>query len=120
MDGQKSTLTDVCKVITVTINTYFLMNECLQFSGAKLDYFHDTENLFDIIRIGTVYMHAFAFELSLSTHLSLLMYLALQIKCLLYLMLFDSNRYLIIMIFEILKDCRSFLLILVISMLAYA
>jgi hypothetical protein len=87
-----------------------------------LDYFGGT-NIIDITRLTLIYMNlapkVFPTFPQMSNELISLIFLMMWIKILNYLAVFKPTRYLIKMIFEIIADIKTFLIILFTTLFAY-
>lgn len=75
----------------------------------------------DLIRLAFIYtiIILFIFEMESAKWIESVMLLSMWIKIFNYLAVFESTRYLIKMIFEIISDASAFLIILLTAIIAY-
>jgi len=108
--------------ISFTFNLFFIIYEGLQMRIQGLDYFKSIQNLIDFGRLAMI---AFA---TIQTHFfevtvpefEAVMFFLMWLKLLYYMQVFDSVRYFIKMIIEIIREIQVFIMILFIGMIAYA
>lgn len=89
----------------------------------KFDYFLSQTNITDLARLGTIYLYLYSHQnqdFELPTYLVPVMFMFMWFKILAYLTVFKPTRYLIKMIFEIIGDITTFLIILFTALIAYA
>lgn len=102
--------------------SYTLIYELIQIGLQKLDYFKDFINVIDLFRIALIYLSIFdqLLTLEMPDELHAVMFTLIWFKILTYLAAFKPMRYLIQMIFDILYDIRTFLMILLLATVAYS
>lgn len=107
----------------MTINTYFFIFELFQLAILKLEYFKSFNNILDLGRLAAIYIYLLSVvddKFELPTYILPSTFLLMWFKILAYLSVFKPTRYLIKMIFEIINDISTFLVILFTALFAYA
>lgn len=108
-------------ILTLVFASYFFLYEIFQMYIQMKSYFSSIWNIMDLIRMALIYTVILMDMLSydLPKWINPVMLLLMWIKIFNYLAVFESTRYLIKMIFEIIEDVSAFLIILVTAILAY-
>jgi WD40 repeat protein len=115
----------VVMLVVLGLNTIFYLYEIFQLTGAGIEYFYDFWNCIDMIRIVHIFIYeAYYFfiyptDYYAKDHIFFITILT-WIRALAYFRIFDTTRYLIKMIMEILKDMVPFLVILLFSTIGFA
>ena len=109
--------------ICIILNSIFLAYEVFQVIIQRLSYFKDFWNWIDFIRIALVYFCIIterSENYKVGEETLAIMFLFVWFKVFKYLQVFEPLRYLIKMIFECVKCLRTFMMILLTALFAYA
>lgn len=110
---------ELSKWIALGLSVYFLLYEFCQMLVQGGAYFTDLENWGDLCRLGLVFLLVLDSD---KNHMYLypIMFLVVWIKLMQFLAVFKQLRYMVKMITETIKELSTFLIILVIAILAYS
>lgn len=111
-----------CVSLILIANYYFTMFEVLQLFINGIGYFGSIDNLMDLTRIILVYLYVQGAvdTVMARTFILPIIFLFMWYKVITYLSVFKPTRYLIKMIHEILRDVKTFMIVLFTVMFAYA
>jgi hypothetical protein len=121
-------ITMPCLALLVIFATYFLSNEVRQFMGEGIGYFGSIWNYIDIIPPIGIYLltaiivagqYDYFIPESIDRSIQSIVTFFMWFKILYFLRIYRSTGYLISMIFEVIKDMRFFLLVLLITIIAF-
>jgi hypothetical protein len=109
--------------VAYSLTGIFVLYEVLQLIVQKLDYFKDFINWIDLTRFALIIYCIYDINNPLTDNFKdvyAIMFVLVWFKLIKYLQVFDATRYLTRMMFDVVADLGTFILILLLVILAYA